>query len=67
MPLTSGAPSGKSRPMKRKALQPPKPTAKRRRWFGDLLSGKAGNLLADPVGLNEEEIGIPPDDLRMGR
>ena len=32
-------------------------TAKRRRWFGDLLSGKAADLLADPVGLTEEEIG----------
>lgn len=42
----------------RKALQTLKLTAKRRRWFGDLLSGKASNLLADPVGLSEEEIGM---------
>jgi hypothetical protein len=32
-------------------------TAKRRHWFGDLLSGKSADLLADPVGLTEEEIG----------
>ncbi|HEX7260764.1 MAG TPA: hypothetical protein VF258_03030 [Luteolibacter sp.] len=42
----------------RKALQSLKLTAKRRRWFGDLLSGKAANLLADPVGLSEDEIGM---------
>lgn len=40
----------------RKALQALNLTAKRRRWFGDLLSGKAADLLADPVGLSEEEI-----------
>ncbi|MEO5716114.1 MAG: hypothetical protein ABIT37_21725 [Luteolibacter sp.] len=40
----------------RKALQSLKLTAKRRHWFGDLLSGKAAELLADPVGLGEEEI-----------
>ena len=40
----------------RKALQTLKLTAKRRHWFGDLLSGKAADLLADPVGLNAEEI-----------
>jgi hypothetical protein len=39
-----------------KAWQNLKLTAKRRRWFGDLLSGKASDLLADPVGLGEEEI-----------
>jgi hypothetical protein len=42
----------------RKAWQNLKLTAKRRRWFGDLLSGKASELLADPVGLGEEEIGL---------
>lgn len=42
--------------MGRKALQTLKLSAKRRRWFGDLLSGKAGDLLADPVGLSGEEI-----------
>ena len=41
----------------RKALQTLKLSAKRRHWFGDLLSGKAGDLLADPVGLSAEEIG----------
>ncbi len=41
-----------------KALQTLKLTAKRRRWFGDLLSGKAAELVADPVGLSEEEIGV---------
>ncbi len=41
-----------------KAWQNLKLTAKRRRWFGDLLSGKAADLLADPVGLAEEEIGL---------
>ena len=40
----------------RKAWQNLKLTAKRRRWFGDLLSGKAADLLADPVGLLDEEI-----------
>jgi hypothetical protein len=40
----------------RKAWQNLKLTAKRRRWFGDLLSGKAADLLADPIGLGEEEI-----------
>lgn len=39
-----------------KAWQTLKLSAHRRRWFGDLLSGKAADLLADPVGLNEEEI-----------
>ncbi len=42
----------------RKAWQNLKLTAKRRHWFGDLLSGKASDLLADPVGLGEEEIGL---------
>jgi hypothetical protein len=41
-----------------KAWQNLKLTAKRRRWFGDLLSGKAADLLADPVGLGEEETGL---------
>ncbi|MGL4399383.1 MAG: hypothetical protein ACRCXD_05920 [Luteolibacter sp.] len=41
-----------------KAWQNLKLTAKRRRWFGDLLSGKASELLADPVGLSEKEIGL---------
>jgi ribosomal protein S20 len=58
-----------------KAMQSLKLTADRRRWFGDLLSGKASDLLADPVGLSEEEIerleavikelGPSEDDLRM--
>ena len=39
-----------------KAMQTLKLTTKRRRWLSDLLSGKAGDLLADPVGLSEEEI-----------
>ncbi len=39
-----------------KAMDLHKLTATRRRWFGDLLSGKAGELLADPVGLSDEEI-----------
>ncbi|MEO5914680.1 MAG: hypothetical protein ABIS50_10635 [Luteolibacter sp.] len=39
-----------------KAFQTLKLTAERRRWFGDLLSGKATELLADPVGLSAEEI-----------
>jgi hypothetical protein len=40
----------------RKAMQSLNLTAKRRQWFGDLLSGKAADLLGDPVGLGEEEI-----------
>lgn len=40
-----------------KAFHALKLTAKRRHWFGDLLSGKAADLLVDPVGLSEEEIG----------
>jgi hypothetical protein len=40
----------------RQALQSMKLTPKRRRWFGDLLSGKAADLLADPVGIKEEEM-----------
>lgn len=39
-----------------RAMQTLKLTAKRRLWFGDLLSGKASELLADPVGLSEQEI-----------
>ncbi len=39
-----------------KAMQIHKLTATRRHWFGDLLSGKAGELVADPVGLSDEEI-----------
>ena len=39
-----------------KAFQSLKLTAHRRLWFADLLSTKAGNLLVDPVGLNEQEI-----------
>lgn len=39
-----------------KAFHTLKLTAKRRHWFGDLLSGKAADLLADPVGLSEQEI-----------
>ncbi|MES2657115.1 MAG: hypothetical protein V4689_00785 [Verrucomicrobiota bacterium] len=42
----------------RKALQTLKLSARRRHWFGDLLSGKAEELLADPVGLSTEEIGV---------
>lgn len=40
-----------------KAMQTLKLSAQRRHWFGDLLCGKAEDLLADPVGLSEEEIG----------
>ncbi len=40
----------------RKAWHTLKLSARRRHWLGDLLSGKAGDLLADPVGLNAEEI-----------
>jgi hypothetical protein len=39
-----------------KTLQTLKLTAKRRHWLSDLLSGKAAELLADPVGLGPEEI-----------
>ena len=39
-----------------RALKTIKLTAKRRLWFKDLLSGKASDLLADPVGLSAEEI-----------
>lgn len=39
-----------------KAWQTLKLSAKRRHWFGDLLIGKATELLDDPVGLNAEEI-----------
>lgn len=39
-----------------KAQQTLKLGAKRRHWFRDLLSGKAGDLLADPVGLSEKDI-----------
>lgn len=39
-----------------KALNTLKLTARRREWLGDLLSGKAAELLEDPVGLSEEEI-----------
>jgi hypothetical protein len=38
------------------ALQSMKLTPKRRRWFGDLLSGKAADLLADPVGISRQEM-----------
>ncbi len=58
-----------------RALQSLKLTAKRRRWFVDLLSGKASELLADPVGLTEvelaelqaitEELGPCEDERRM--
>ena len=40
----------------RHAWQTLKLSAKRRLWFGDLLSDKARELLADPVGLSAEEI-----------
>ncbi len=30
----------------------------RRHWLGDFLSGKAGDLLADPAGLSAEDIGL---------
>ena len=59
----------------RKVLQTLKLSANRRLWFGDLLSGKAAELLADPVGLSTEEIagleavveelGPSEDDQRM--
>jgi hypothetical protein len=39
-----------------KALQTLKLNAKRRHWLADLISGKAAELLADPVGISEEEI-----------
>lgn len=39
-----------------KALRTIKLSAKRRHWFRDLLSAKASELLADPVGLNEEDL-----------
>ena len=39
-----------------KALQSLKLSAKRHHWFSDLLAGKASELLADPVGLTDEEI-----------
>ena len=42
--------------MGRKAWQTLKLSAKRRLWFGDLLSGKAADLLADPVGLSATEV-----------
>lgn len=32
-------------------------TPKRRKWFIDRISGQVGDLLADPVGLGDEEIG----------
>lgn len=38
------------------ALQTTKLTARRREWFGDLLSGKAGDLLADSSGLTAGQI-----------
>lgn len=38
------------------ALQTIKLTARRREWFGDLLSGKAHDLLADPNGLTDEQL-----------
>lgn len=40
----------------RQALQSMKLTPKRRRWFGDLLSGKAADLLTDPVGISGQEM-----------
>jgi molecular chaperone GrpE (heat shock protein) len=40
------------------ALRTMKLTARRREWFGDLLSGKAGDLLADSSGLTAEQIGM---------
>lgn len=39
-----------------KAFHALKLSAKRRHWFGDLLAGKAADLLADPVGLSEQEL-----------
>lgn len=39
-----------------KALKTLKLTAKRKHWFTDLLSCKAADLLADPVGLSDAEI-----------
>jgi hypothetical protein len=40
----------------RQALDTNKLTAKRRRWFADLISEKASDLLGDPVGLSDEDI-----------
>lgn len=37
-------------------LQTMKLTARRREWFGDLLSGKAGDLLTDSTGLVTEQL-----------
>jgi hypothetical protein len=42
--------------MSHKAWQTLKLSATRRRWFADLTSGKAAELLDDPVGLSEEDI-----------
>lgn len=42
----------------RKAMQTLKLGAKHQRWLGDLLSTKAGDLLADPVGLSDKEIDL---------
>lgn len=39
-----------------KAWKTLKLTARRRQWFGDLLAGKASELLGDPVGLLDEEL-----------
>jgi len=39
-----------------KAWKTLKLTARRRHWLGDLLAGKAGDLLGDPVGLTGGEI-----------
>jgi hypothetical protein len=41
-----------------KALKTLKLTGRRRDSFGDLLAGKADDLLADPVGLTDEEIAM---------
>ncbi len=38
------------------ALQTMKLTARRREWFGDLMSGKAGDLLADSSGLTDAQL-----------
>lgn len=40
-----------------KARASMKLTPKRNKWLGDLISGKAADLLADPIGLSPEEIG----------
>lgn len=39
-----------------RALETMKLTARRRHWLTDLLCGKAGDLLGDPVGLGDDDL-----------